>query len=403
VPCFGPLPGSPSALGRIGHLGRQQRQERDNRYPAGIRTFVGTQAGYFSVGAGATNLNNFNTSTGLDFGDWAHSAGSDAFRAAGGSGVVNPVTATDLRKMDILGYRLAPSGQTIINSTPGAVIIGGPRDDIITATGGNATITGRPGNDTITGGVGTNTSVYSGASKNYTIALTEGVSAFTVQDKVGTDGTDTLTSIQKLQFTDRALDTTWFTKTAALSASQLTSLGQIYIASFNHAPDALGLDYWGSRLHDGMSLNDIAASFFVQPEAAAAYPAGQSTSAFVTQVYGNVLGRAPDSAGLAYWTSQLGNGGVGKNTFLLAVINGATGSDTQTLANKATVGLHFAVAQGLSDSGWAKTVMAGVDSMPASISTATTQTDAQHGRRCGRRRTGREDPRHRQLAPATAH
>jgi hypothetical protein len=73
----------------------------------GARSFVGTTQGYFSLDNGVTNLNDFNNSPDDDFGDWAESAGDDSFLAFSDSGVVNPVTATDLRVMDVLGWDLA--------------------------------------------------------------------------------------------------------------------------------------------------------------------------------------------------------------------------------------------------------------------------------------------------------
>ena len=220
------------------------------------------------------------------------------------------------------------------------------------------------------------TSAFAGPSSHYTLSVTGNSSAISVLDKVGSGGNQTLTNVQKFQFTDQTLDTSWFTKTASLSASQITNLTELYIASFNRAPDALGLDYWGSQLSGGMSRGDIAASFFVQPEAAAAYPAGQSTQTFVNQVYGNVLGRQADAAGLNYWVGQLQSGSVGKNSFLLAIINGVIGADVQYLANKEAVGAHFALAQGLSDATWAKTIMSGVNGTAASVTAANAQTDS---------------------------
>jgi hypothetical protein len=48
-------------------------------------------------------LNNFNTATNGDFGDWAASAGNDSFLAFSPSDVVNAVSLTDLREMDVIG------------------------------------------------------------------------------------------------------------------------------------------------------------------------------------------------------------------------------------------------------------------------------------------------------------
>jgi Ca2+-binding RTX toxin-like protein len=70
----------------------------------GVHSYVGNLAGYFSLNNGVTNLDNFNTSSGGDPGDWASSAGNDAFRAFSSAGVVNSISATDLRVMDALGW-----------------------------------------------------------------------------------------------------------------------------------------------------------------------------------------------------------------------------------------------------------------------------------------------------------
>ena len=69
----------------------------------GVRDFSGTTAGYASANGGATNLDSFNTNPNGDFGDWAGSAGHDAFLAFTGSGAVNSVSASDLTLMNLLG------------------------------------------------------------------------------------------------------------------------------------------------------------------------------------------------------------------------------------------------------------------------------------------------------------
>jgi hypothetical protein len=78
----------------------------------GVRDFSGTTRGYFSPDGGATNVDNFNTNPSGDFGDWASSAGNDAFLAFSPSGVGNPVTNADLREMNVLGYDEPPPPPT---------------------------------------------------------------------------------------------------------------------------------------------------------------------------------------------------------------------------------------------------------------------------------------------------
>lgn len=257
------------------------------------------------------------------------------------------------------------------------ILVGTNVADNIAAGAGDDIVTGGIGDDLIDGGTGINTSVYTGAARNYKVVVGPSV---TVQARSGTDGTDTLTNTQLLKFADQTVDTATFSKTAELSASQIASVVEVYIASFNRAPDALGLAYWGSVLKDGMSLVAIARSFFTQPETIAKYPWSMSNTDFVTTVYSNVLGRAPDAAGLNYWAGELALGHASRNTFLVAIIEGArantgAGADIAVLNNKVTVGEHFALGQGLSNADWAHQVMAGVTASPASVSAANAQTD----------------------------
>src|SRR5262249_13736693 len=67
------------------------------------------RGGNFSIDGGATNLDNFNNALFGDAGDWAASAGNDSFLATSNPGVLNPVTETDLRLMDVIGYTRSPS------------------------------------------------------------------------------------------------------------------------------------------------------------------------------------------------------------------------------------------------------------------------------------------------------
>ncbi len=82
---------------------------------------------------------------------------------------------------------------------------------------------------------------------------------------------------------------------------------RLYFAYFNRIPDKPGLDYWIAQYGAGTSLNTISQAFASSPEFVGTY-GSLNNSDFVTLVYQNVLGRAPDGAGLAYWTGQL-NGG----------------------------------------------------------------------------------------------
>ena len=55
-------------------------------------------------------------------------------------------------------------------------------------------------------------------------------------------------------------------------------------------------------------LQKIAQSFINSAEFAAAYGSNLSNTAFINALYSNVLHRAPDAAGSAYWLGQLSSG-----------------------------------------------------------------------------------------------
>jgi hypothetical protein len=284
-------------------------------------------------------------------------------------------------KTGIDGVSLLRSIETLVFAEATVTISPLNADLLIAATVANASLHGGAGNDTLIGFAGNSNSAvtYTSASKNYGLVVNG--ASIKVQDHRGTDGNDTLKNIQKIQFNDRDIDTSWFIKAATLPSASLVDLTEMYIAYFNRAPDAVGLDYWASRMVDGMSLQQIANSFFVQPETVAAYPESQSINDFVNAVYHNVLNRSPDAVGLKYWTNELQTGSVSKPLFILDVIYGTravTGSpaDALALANKELVGAHFAVNQGLTDTTWAKTVMSAVDGSTASVTAANQLTDS---------------------------
>lgn len=147
---------------------------------------------------------------------------------------------------------------------------------------------------------------------------------------------------------------------------------KLYVATFNRAPDAGGLNYWVNDA--GLQLEQIAQSFFDQSETQEAYPPSSSNRDFVEAVYQNLFNRASESDGLAYWVAELDSGRIEKSVFIQAVINGAQnteeyGNDATILTNKTTVGLAFA-DEGLNDTTDAKEIMLGVTDNESTV-TAT--------------------------------
>ena len=84
-------------------------------------------SGYFSVDNGATNLDAWNTLASGDIGDWAGSAGADAFDAFSSPGLINGLTATDITLIRALGWGSAPllpqPQPTAQPSSPGSGVV----------------------------------------------------------------------------------------------------------------------------------------------------------------------------------------------------------------------------------------------------------------------------------------
>jgi V8-like Glu-specific endopeptidase len=90
----------------------------------------------------------------------------------------------------------------------------------------------------------------------------------------------------------------------------VASTARLYEAGLDRHFDRDGLNYWINQHDHGMAFTDMAKGFLDSPEFTSRF--GQenamSDAAFVTQMYGNVLDRAPEQAGYDYWTHNLDAG-----------------------------------------------------------------------------------------------
>ncbi len=94
------------------------------------------------------------------------------------------------------------------------------------------------------------------------------------------------------------------TGTVAAHSSAAGSVERLYRAYFQRDPDAGGACFWERRLGEGDDLRRVSDSFAASAEFVETY--GQlDDRAFVELVYENVLGRAGEASGVAFWTGEL--------------------------------------------------------------------------------------------------
>ncbi len=248
--------------------------------------------------------------------------GRNGFRGFAGDDSIDGM-GNDPQQGDFISYFLDPAAVTVdlktgiardgyggTDSLRGIENVNGSRfSDSLRGDDGRNIFQGLNGDDNISGDAGFDLSIYQGARRDYGITSNSGLR--TITDSVtGRDGTDSLLGIERLLFNDGVLA---FDNTAADSAG----IGYLlYRAAFDREPDLTGLGYWIGELDRGQDyVSVVAASFIASPEFISKYGSNPSNEAFIDLLYRNVLDRAPDNAGYAYWLEQI-NGGQARSNVL---------------------------------------------------------------------------------------
>jgi|GEM_PF-4017369 len=97
--------------------------------------------------------------------------------------------------------------QNLTGSAFGDTLVGDDNANVLTGGAGNDTLTGGKGNDTLDGGANIDTAVYSGNFIEYTLAVNPAGNGTVTDLTPGRDGTDTLTSIEFIQFANGTYNT----------------------------------------------------------------------------------------------------------------------------------------------------------------------------------------------------
>lgn len=161
---------------------------------------------------------------------------------------------------------------------------------------GNDTFFVTQGNDDYYGGTGLDT-IMLDANRSYVTVAASGTGYILKAPYK----TDTMNGIERLTFLDGTL-------ALDVKAGETSgSVYRLYQAAFDRKPDTGGLKYWVSKVDQGTSMADVALGFVQSNEFRQLNPSGDTPS-MLNNYYKNVLHRAPDATGLAYWTNAAANG-----------------------------------------------------------------------------------------------
>jgi hypothetical protein len=121
----------------------------------------------------------------------------------------------------------------------------------------------------------------------------------------------------------------------ALTAQQVQ---QFYIGYYGRPADPVGLAYWQTQ-DEATALKGFSESAEFTNQFT-----GLSASQQVTKVYNNLLGRAPDTAGLLYWAGELTAGRETIGSLVLSMTKNALGKDVTTIEDRVTYSNAFTTA-----------------------------------------------------------
>ncbi len=191
---------------------------------------------------------------------------------------------------------LGTSKVVVTGGTPkGDQLDGTAGDDDMYGMSGNDSLFGSRGNDFLDGGWGTDSAYYTGNRGEYSV-VKDG-NGFRVTDNVGSEGSDLLVNVERLDFGD--VDVALDIDGAGGQAYRL------YQAAFNRAPDKGGLGFWIAQLDKGVSLSAVSQAFVNSNEFKILYGAHPTNGDIVDNLYWNVLHRAPEQAGYDFWVDIL--------------------------------------------------------------------------------------------------
>jgi hypothetical protein len=118
------------------------------------------------------------------------------------------------------------------------------------------------------------------------------------------EGNDTLTGIEFLEFSNATINTDVLLSALELSESQAREITAHYLAVLDRAPDAQGLYFWGSKIAEGMSMDNLAGHLSASQELADQYEDLSLTVSDLEAIAQSVLNRSLDPGGLEFWSQM---------------------------------------------------------------------------------------------------
>jgi hypothetical protein len=181
-------------------------------------------------------------------------------------------------------------------------LVGTDAIDRLVGGGGSDRFYSSKGNDVLDGGDGTDAVTFKGNASDFRVEKVG--SNWQVRDTRAdssiNEGDDTLIGVERVAFQDKVL--------ALDTEGTAGKAYRVYKAAFNRDPmqgDTSGLGYWIGQMDSAMDLIEVSARFVDSKEFRDLYGNNPTNAQFLTKLYQNVLGRAPEATGFNWWLNEL--------------------------------------------------------------------------------------------------
>lgn len=220
--------------------------------------------------------------------------GLDGNNILAGGAIDGQLALLGLDRADWISVSAVPSGKADGDDT----LIGGAGNDIFIASAGS---------DTVRGGGGIDTLVINASLAEITIKAVGTGLVFSHEDgSISASDIDYLAveeGIYAIGGSDAVIGTNPDTGIR-------DDIALVYSAGLDREIDMPGLQYWAKVIGDGASLGYLASGIIASDEFGARFgdPTRMDDAAFVDVLYRNVLDRAGEADGVAYWVDAMADG-----------------------------------------------------------------------------------------------
>lgn len=207
-------------------------------------------------------------------------------------------------------------------------------NDLLSGGDGNDTLSGGAGNDTLDGGAGIDTAAFSGSRTDY--LFTTNGAGYAVKVKAGDAGTDVLSAIERVGFSDTKLALDMDTRQSGGDAALLVGAVKGKVALTDKVLIGELLNYF-----DAGNTLLTAATTLINAGIMDQLAGGTTTSAYVNLIYHAVTGKIPTAKDTQELAALIDSGGYSKADFLATAAELPRNQDNIGLVGLKLSGLEY--------------------------------------------------------------